>query len=505
MKISSIVALLGFVPLTFAIRPSVSRLGQGCILIQQTIYCYGGATYSPKLDSDDNDEKAKTHADHYALDIGSMNQVDDSALENWRQLSDSPMGPNAHFAIAPLSSEGYLVHGGWGPHDQHTYLLNQTWVFHTNTERWETIASNFSRPDLIAKMPSVLGSNGRIWIWGGEIDELADSEDIPEPEIIRSFYSQQRESNQPRLLLQQNIQFPRGAYTRVGHSAVLVRDGLNIFYFGGMNAKTENRDMDDAHGGFRSAPMNDILVFNTVNQAWSRRTSTGDVVPSPRAFHTTNLVPYSDDILLYGGRRFGTALPVEDYIYRFNTESNQWTEINLSQAGAGPRWGHSAVLHNDRSLFILFGANSQGASTNDFYILDIDDMNWQGRSSGDDGSGIDAGNGNIYGKSSSNLDGGQIAGIIIGCLAAAVITGFIVLSLYRRRKRQQELYETYGNNPPDNEDEAIFSDLGVVGTVPPPVPPKNINYITRFFQKPDEPSANDIVPQVKENKPDTRD
>ncbi|KAG2217171.1 hypothetical protein INT45_003595 [Circinella minor] len=462
MKRSSIAALLGFVPLTFATRPSVPRLGQ---------------------DSDDNDEKAKTHADHYVLDIGSMNQVDDSALENWRQLSDSPMGPNAHFAIAPLSSEGYLVHGGWGPHDQHTYLLNQTWIFHTNSERWETIASNVSRLDLIAKMPSVLGSNGRIWIWGGEM-----------------------ESNQPRLLLQQNIQFPRGAYTRVGHSAVLARDGLNIFYFGGMNAKTENRDMDDDHGGFRNAPMNDVLVFNTVNKAWSRRTSTGDVVPSPRAFHTTNLVPNSDNILLYGGRQFGTVLPVKDYIYRFNTESNQWTEINLSQAGAGPRWGHSGttVLHNDRSLFILFGANSQGAPTNDFYILDVNDMNWQGRSSGDDGSGTNAGNGNIYGKSSSNLDGGQIAGIVIGCLAAAVITGSIVLSLYRRRKRQQELYETYGNNPPDNEDEAIFSNLGVVGTVPPPVPPKN-NYITRFFQKPDEPSVNDIVPQVKENKPDTRD
>ena len=47
-------------------------------------------------------------------------------------------------------------------------------------------------------------------------------------------------------------------------------------------------------------------------------------------------------------------------------------------------------------------------------------MNWQGRSSGDDGSGTDTGNGS--GTSSPNLDGGQIAGIVIGCLAAAVST-----------------------------------------------------------------------------------
>ena len=78
-----------------------------------------------------------------------MHQVDDSALENWRQLSDSPMGPNAHFAIAPLSYEGYLVHGGWGHHDRKTYLSNQTWIFHTNSEHWEMIASNSSRLDLM--------------------------------------------------------------------------------------------------------------------------------------------------------------------------------------------------------------------------------------------------------------------------------------------------------------------------------------------------------------------
>ena len=57
------------------------------------------------------------------------------------------------------------------------------------------------------------------------------------------------------------------------------------------------------------------------------------------------IVPNSDDILLYGGRRIGTDLPVTDYIYRFNSESNQWTEINLSQAGAGPRWGHSGKFY----------------------------------------------------------------------------------------------------------------------------------------------------------------
>ncbi|KAI9244039.1 hypothetical protein BDA99DRAFT_577311 [Phascolomyces articulosus] len=500
-KLKSIVIFLSFVSLTSAIRPSISRVGQGCVLLHQTIYCYGGASYSPDLE-DDDDHRATTYADHYALNVGSMNQVSDSSLDSWRQLPDSPMGPNAHFAIAPLSYEmGFLVHGGWGPHDQKTYLRNQTWIFYSGSESWNMISTNASqRIDLIAKMPGV-SANNRVWIWGGEIDDLADSQDIPEPEMMRWFQSPQRGPQQ--LLMQQNIQFPSGAFTRVGHSAVVGRDGQNIFYFGGMNAESEHRDLgDDEDNGYANATMNDILVFNTANQGWTRLNSTGDIIPSPRAFHTTTLIPNTNDILLYGGRRIRTDIPVDDYIYKFNTETNQWTQISLAKTGAGPRWGHSAVLHhNDRSLFILFGANSLGASTNDFYILDVNDMSWQGRSSGDDGSGTGAG-----GHEESKLDGGEIAGIVIGCLAAGVITGLIVFAIYRRKKRQQELYEKYGDNPPDNQDEAIFSNLGVVGVEPPPVPPKQ-SYFTRIFQKPDEPSPNDIspVPQIKENKPDSRD
>ncbi|KAI9492600.1 hypothetical protein BDB00DRAFT_424375 [Zychaea mexicana] len=325
---------------TEAVRPSTSRVGQGCALLRDTtIYCYGGATYSPNAD-DDDDHVATTYADHYALDIGSMTQVDDSSLDGWRQLNDGDGGPNAHFAIAPLPDQsGYLMHGGWGRHDRRTYLRNQTMLFHGDSETWENIpAANNARVDLTARMPGVLGANDTIWIWGGEVDDLADSEDIPEPESIRSFHSQTQQLTQTRIPT-----FPQGAFTRVGHSAVLARDGRTVFYFGGMNAESEEREMDYDEDGYSNATMSDILVFDTANQSWSRRTSTGDVVPTPRSFHTTTLIPNSDDILLYGGRRMGTDLPVDDFIYKYNTENNQWTQINLPQNGAGPRWGHSGT------------------------------------------------------------------------------------------------------------------------------------------------------------------
>ncbi|KAI8144290.1 hypothetical protein BJV82DRAFT_81383 [Fennellomyces sp. T-0311] len=486
-RLTVLLFCLSFNSLTLAIRPSASRLGQGCVLLSDTIYCYGGAAYTSNLD-DDDDERAPTFADHFALDVRSMSEVQDTSLENWRQLNGD-VGPNAFFAMAPLPDQsGYLMHGGWGRHDGRTYMRNQTMVFHVNTESWEMIPSSPTSIDLISQMPGVLGTNDTIWIWGGRIDELADSEDIPEPENIRSFHSQ--------TLMSTRIPFPRGAYPRVGHSAVLARDGQTVFYFGGMNAESEEREMDNDQDGYANATMSDILLFNTANQSWSRRTSVGDVVPSPRAFHTTTQIPDSDDILLYGGRRFGTDLPVDDYVYKYNTQTNQWTQITLSQNGAGPRWGHSAVLR-DRSLFILFGANAQGASTSDFYMLDVDHLDWRGRSSGDDGSGTDAGTRGS--SSSSGLDGGAIAGIVIGCLAAAAITALIAIALYRRKKRQQSLYEKYGDNPPANKDEMILND----NPGAPPVPPKH-GALFRMFLKPDEPTPQDATPaKIKEHKPDS--
>lgn len=83
------------------------------------------------------------------------------------------------------------------------------------------------------------------------------------------------------------ISFPSGSHGRTGHSAALGSDGHTIYYFGGLDGGSDNRELDDDHGGFKNVSMSEILVFDTSTQSWSKRTTSGSVVPSPRYFHTT--------------------------------------------------------------------------------------------------------------------------------------------------------------------------------------------------------------------------
>lgn len=84
------------------------------------------------------------------------------------------------------------------------------------------------------------------------------------------------------------VTFPPRILARVGHTAVLGRDGQTIYYFGGLNAETEERD-GGSEGDFSPGPMNIIMTFSTTSRTWQTLNSSGSVIPSPRSFHTTNL------------------------------------------------------------------------------------------------------------------------------------------------------------------------------------------------------------------------
>lgn len=168
--------------------------------------------------------------------------------------------------------------------------------------------------------------------------------------------------------------FPADLHGRRGHSAALGSDGHTIYYFGGLKGTSERRPLDNSYFGFNDISMNEILVFDTYQLTWMKRTSNNSVIPSARYLHTTTsstsdtdvaiknannsslIVPGTDDILLYGGRHFGTKKPVDDYCYIYNTVNNEWTRIHLpASTGAGPRFGHSGTT---REYSSCLGSNS---------------------------------------------------------------------------------------------------------------------------------------------------
>lgn len=76
-----------------------------------------------------------------------------------------------------------------------------------------------------------------------------------------------------------------------------------------------------------------------------------------------------------------------------------------------PFFGSLAILHNDNRLFILFGVNADGSATDDFYVFDTRNREWEGSSGGGRGP-----NGTNGGHGGNKLSGGGIAGIVIAIL-----------------------------------------------------------------------------------------
>lgn len=124
----------------------ITLLYQGCTLLKNTIYCYGGGKYASGSTAGaiDSDDHFTTFAEHYALDLTSG--VDQVSADAWRNISTPPNGfvlePNADFALIPVpQSNSYIVHGGLGYNNGNTALRNRTVMFHADTETWETIAT----------------------------------------------------------------------------------------------------------------------------------------------------------------------------------------------------------------------------------------------------------------------------------------------------------------------------------------------------------------------------
>lgn len=109
---------------------------------------------------------------------------------------------------------------------------------------------------------------------------------------------------------------------------------------------------------------------------WSARQSPSSPTMSNRYMHTANLLPYSGKILIYGGatddgnEQHPSA--VSDYLYLFDPKTLEYTRIEEYELplGAGPRFGHSAVLCNN-TLIVLFGVNQIGLITNEVYFLSL--------------------------------------------------------------------------------------------------------------------------------------
>ncbi|KAI8091628.1 hypothetical protein BDF21DRAFT_409805 [Thamnidium elegans] len=351
MRIASFLILSTSIAFVKAIIPT-PRYNGGCAAVSQRLYCYGGT--SNQLPT----------SDHYVFDLSKDFPIDGS-IEAWNAVvtGDFETEPNSLFSIVPLTDK-YLVHGGLGYGSSTKFLKNTTTLYNTLDGTWSTINStNQTSMTPSREETSTLDSSNRIWTWGGISDNRTSVN------ISRTMYHDEFQVLDLNNMAwsfpdSTNTSYPRA---RIAHTATLGNSGQSIFYIGGL--EVNDSDM------LSSVSMGEILEYHIANNTWiTHQSPSNSTIPSPRRLHTATQIPNVDLILVYGGSATDASKTVADYSYLLNTTSFQWTAVNILNAGAGPRFGHSAVLYKN-SLFIVFGADSFGNLRNDFFVIDI--TNWQ--------------------------------------------------------------------------------------------------------------------------------
>ncbi|KAI9255862.1 hypothetical protein EDC94DRAFT_617002 [Helicostylum pulchrum] len=351
MRIASFLILSTSIAFVKAIIPT-PRYNGGCVAVSQRLYCYGGTS------------NLLPTSDHYVFDLSTDFPIDGS-IEAWNKVvtGDFETEPNSLFSIVPLTDK-YLIHGGLGYGSSTNFLKNTTTLYNALDGTWRTINStNQTSMTPSREETSTLDSSNRIWTWGG-ISDNRTSVNITSPKYHDEFQVLDLNNMAWSFPDSTKTSYPRA---RIAHTATLGRSGQSIFYIGGL-------EVNDS-GMLSSVSMGQIHEYHIANNTWTTHQSpSNSTIPSPRRLHTATQIPDVDLILVYGGSATDASKTVADYSYLLNTTSFQWTAVNILNTGAGPRFGHSAVLYKN-SLFIVFGADSFGSLRNDFFVIDI--INWQ--------------------------------------------------------------------------------------------------------------------------------
>ncbi|KAI9259722.1 hypothetical protein EDC94DRAFT_151171 [Helicostylum pulchrum] len=403
----------------FAEQPFM-RYNTGCQLLMGNtrIYCYSGG-YAKVVNGE-----ATVLSDHYYLDV-SRDFVVANSYSSWTRVLDPPdfiTEPTTAYVSVKLSDTSVLINGGTGINNGKNYSKNQTTIYHADQNLWETVQNVSSFPQTYYGAGALTNKNAVVFYGGSSIigDILPTFNGTATLSVAANNYKWSLQANS----------VPLGNH-RYGHTATTDQSGQLIYYFGG---RTITRDPAT---GVYSRPYTkflEFLIFHTDSAIWEPKIASSTVVPSGRMSHTTNLIPNSDKLIIYGGAgpdSIGNRFPVKDYLFTYDTKTNVIQPISVpeSSVGAGPKFGHSAVIRNS-SLFILFGIDSTLASTSNFHILDLDTYSWKTDFSaleaapdsknttvpagGGNNDSSKEGSGQQDNKTTSSLSSGAIAGIVVG-------------------------------------------------------------------------------------------
>ncbi|KAI9301872.1 hypothetical protein BJ944DRAFT_280285, partial [Cunninghamella echinulata] len=338
----------------------------GCALVKKRIYCFGGTIALPVEDSPKTDYNLQATNDHIYLDLNPLDTLSTTTntrtsipLE-WKHVTNIYNGqvlqPRTYLGSAALDDEdSYVLYGGWqgqsGANVTHFRNLNYPFLkYDTRSDSWSSLPLS---SDYIYTTASYFVNLGdRLWIWGGQ----RNSTTYTAPNILRQYDYKSK--------LWTINEVSKDWWMRIDHTATLALDG-NIYIIGGAF-------QTDQPNSFTMAPLDKIIVYHTQTSQWSFVNTTG-ILPTPRVAHTTNLIPNTNYLLIYGGRTLkdNSFTNCDDICYLYDVTKNDYSTCNLPDVKH--RYGHFATIYNKKYLLFIFGFTTKNIGADSINILDVSD------------------------------------------------------------------------------------------------------------------------------------
>ncbi|KAI9273460.1 hypothetical protein EDC94DRAFT_580422 [Helicostylum pulchrum] len=338
---------------TYALAGDIiaSRSFPSCGYVGEKIYCWGGdisATLNSQLTLDE---------DFYSLDINAFTgQKSDILISQWNKVT--PKVPfwmsqrETPTSIALSDGKRFMIYGGFktGPASKYN---NQTVIYDASTNTWAK-GTPYTVDNVGVKQiysaTAVNLPNGLVGFYGG-FEQYANTS---APEIsangnavtfgannlsyvgFNSFITHNTDSGTWAPFSPQSDTLLD--FYPTSQTATINPSTGKVYYLGGTYYTTTN------NWAPINIPFSWAAVFDTKSGTWSNETLGGDI-PTTRMYHTADLLPNSQDIILYGGSEDGKAAS-RNFCYTLNLETNTWTKhdnVNVPVYLSGPRFTHSGA------------------------------------------------------------------------------------------------------------------------------------------------------------------
>lgn len=227
-------------------------------------------------------------------------------------------------------------------------------------KHWEKLNSDKT---IKRSFHSAVEYGGRIWVFGGEIEDQKKTNLVHAYDTRSNQWEQIQASGTP-------------PSKRDGHSAVVYNHAMIIF--GGSEeippVKKHFSVVSDGDDLYREQCTPTMYAFHFRDHTWEMMKTEKKGEPISRREHSANM--YLDNMIVFGGL-VGEQLNDTNELYQFNFSTNSWLKLGVDEKGEipEPRRAHTAVVHND-SLFIFGGSGQNFKLFRDVYEFNFKNRLW---------------------------------------------------------------------------------------------------------------------------------